>query len=418
MPGRSGETPGDRAATATTGSALGYQPAFDGLRAVGVGLVLLFHYAGRPHGGALGVDLFFVLSGFLITVLLMEEWKRFGSISLARFYGRRGLRLLPALGVLIGVYLLLIPVLPSHSFRQALYASTYTTDVALAVGADVDPRIQPLWSLAVEEQFYLLWPVALLVLLRRGAGVRGLIALAGGCAIAIAVARYVLAAGAEPPGPAFWATRFDPILVGCCLGLAYSSDLRAKLRGIGSSTALTVLAVAGAVGLVVTTSFPGFVADGQSFAFALAAAVLVVGSTVAVPGAPRRFLTALLSTAVFVFVGRISYALYLWHFPMQWWFFDAGLDDAIGRPQTRILALAATFAVATLSYYLVEQRFLRLKWKLARVRSHDVSMEDALDAGRRPGASSEASERREASQPAPHSPESVTDSVHDLERGQ
>ena len=159
---------------------LGYQPALDGVRALAIALVVLFHYpwdqvfykANPVHGGFLGVDVFFVLSGFLITTLLLQEHAALGSVSLRRFYARRALRLLPAFFVLFAIALVLHFTLAHGDgnrpkalglFGMLFYAANWVNvyrDGALGVVAHT-------WSLAIEEQFYLVWPVILVFLLRR-----------------------------------------------------------------------------------------------------------------------------------------------------------------------------------------------------------------------------------------------------------
>jgi peptidoglycan/LPS O-acetylase OafA/YrhL len=354
---------------------LGYQPSLDGLRAVAVGLVVLLHYAGWPPGGGLGVDLFFVLSGFLITVLLLEEWRRFKSIALGRFYARRGLRLLPALAVLLAVYLVLLPFVQSESLADFAYAATYTTDIALVFGAHTGQHLSPLWSLSVEEQFYLVWPLALILLLRRSVGLRTIFGVTAAFAIGIFVTRYAFTSDEPPLDAAVWATRFDAIFVGCCLGLVYSSPLRTRLLRTASSTVVLAASLGLSAWLVVTGSEPGIAT--RTFAFALAGGVLVAASIAGAQTVAQRSVARFLSTPPFVFIGRISYAIYLWHLPILVWFIDAGLQAELGRVWTRVAAGAALLVVATLSYYLVEQPFLRQKWKLARVPTHDVSLHEA-----------------------------------------
>src|SRR4051812_31140019 len=144
---------------------LGYRPALDGLRAVAITLVVSLHAFRWPNGGYLGVDLFFVLSGFLITTLLLEEHHATGRISLSRFYLRRARRLLPALFVMLAAYsawsLTTQGVDPT---RYVLEGVLYCTNYFLAYRGQLSP-IEHLWSLAEEEQFYLLWPLLLIGLL-------------------------------------------------------------------------------------------------------------------------------------------------------------------------------------------------------------------------------------------------------------
>jgi peptidoglycan/LPS O-acetylase OafA/YrhL len=156
------------------GRALGYRPALDGVRGIAIALVVGFHAFGWPGAGTLGVDLFFVLSGFLITAILIEEHGRTGTISIRGFYRRRARRLLPALFAMLTPYLLLAGVAVlvgqgSTVFLALAGALTYTSNIIVAVDPSAVPAgLIHLWSLAAEEQFYLIWPLLLLSLLRFG----------------------------------------------------------------------------------------------------------------------------------------------------------------------------------------------------------------------------------------------------------
>ena len=163
---------------------LGHRRALDGLRGVAVLAVLGFH-GGVPfmRGGFLGVDVFFVLSGFLITSLLYEEWRRTGAIRLRAFYMRRVLRLLPALILLLlalTIYAIWLPWPDQRARLRAEIAFTllYVANWALAFRLVPDLGfLAHAWSLAIEEQFYLVWPLALLLLLRSGVRLPRVIAL-------------------------------------------------------------------------------------------------------------------------------------------------------------------------------------------------------------------------------------------------
>src|SRR5579875_1756575 len=149
---------------------LGRRPVLDGLRGVAILLVMLTHTSVLPNG-YVGVDLFFALSGLLITTLLYEEWDRCGRISLRRFYGRRARRLLPALGLLIVVALIVdmvcYPMTGWPFAKKALTSLLFVNNWIAATGHASDlGSLNPTWSLAQEEQFYLVWPLVLVLLLR------------------------------------------------------------------------------------------------------------------------------------------------------------------------------------------------------------------------------------------------------------
>ena len=199
-----------------------YVPALDGLRAVALLLVVSFHVSyGRPGGGFIGVDVFFVLSGFLITSLLVTENRTSETISLADFYWRRARRLLPALVVTIIAGALIVTYIP-----QAEGTRPYPI-AALAVLAYVGNWLRiaalgPLahtWSLSIEEQFYVLWPPTLRHFLRRGWGTSGLVGLV------VAAAALCFGIGAALSLAGSWndyeatVPRFGELLVGVTLGL-------------------------------------------------------------------------------------------------------------------------------------------------------------------------------------------------------
>src|SRR5262249_20873318 len=149
-----------------------------GVRGVAILLVVLMHTFNWPPGGFLGVDLFFVLSGFLITTLLVEEWQKRATFSLPAFYRRRALRLVPALVAVVAAYVVVRVAVdsihsetPHHHLSRdlvgALAGIFYVSNIVQAAGALLPAGIRHLWSLGTEEQFYLLWPPILLLTLGR-----------------------------------------------------------------------------------------------------------------------------------------------------------------------------------------------------------------------------------------------------------
>lgn len=338
---------------------LGYQPRLDGLRAVAIVLVIGIHLSGEPPGGYMGVDLFFVLSGFLITTLLLEERQIHGSVSLSRFYARRALRLFPALWVFLFVSLALFGLEGRSHLLGAALGATYLTNVGVIAG-HYDSTYGHLWSLAVEEQFYIAWPILLLVALRLRWRLWTILVAALAGAAALAAARYLLMP--QHVGVRFgWETviRFDSILVGCAVALLRRSSNRRAVHFFRRITGRFAVVAASTVcaALILLGGAQTTIYHGYTFAFSLAAAVLVVGAT----GGSR--LCAPLEARPVVYVGKLSYALYLWHPIMQ---------ALITRGATRIEVLLSTFALAAASYHFVEQPFLRRKWRLARTSSHDA----------------------------------------------
>jgi peptidoglycan/LPS O-acetylase OafA/YrhL len=342
---------------------LGYQPALDGVRAVAILLVLFFHAFKWPGGGFLGVHVFFVLSGFLITTLLLQEWEARGSISLRRFYRRRALRLVPALVVVLVTYaglqtaravLLGHPIELSTALKGVTYCALYLSNIAQAAGVVLPPSINHLWSLATEEQFYVLWPLALLAVLRFGGRRPAILALLLGLIAAIAIHRAALGMAGADERRMYYApdTTFDVILVGCLFGVAYV--LAPPPRSFRARAALRWGALAGAAVILVAvlvTAIDSRVFN-TSFLLPFSLAVGLVVYALAIHEQPA--LERALSIRPAVYLGRISYSLYLWH-PMVLLF----AADLAGLPMLAGTALALVAAAA--SYRFVEQPFLRRK---------------------------------------------------------
>ncbi|HYB41754.1 MAG TPA: acyltransferase [Candidatus Methylomirabilis sp.] len=354
----------DHAGARTAGPyRLGYRPALDGLRGIAV-LAVMLHHTGVLEGGWLGVDVFFTLSGFLITSLLLEEYARTGAIALGRFYARRALRLVPALLALVAVFgVIIIASDPRIALPVAVRLATvvlYVTNWAMMYQVTLYPFLHT-WSLAIEEQFYLLWPVLLLLLLRRISrrGVLLLVAAAG--VAASAVWRGVLIQ--EHASLArVWVgldVRADSLLVGC--GLAMLTTWRMLPAVAGAAPRLLTLAAGlGLCSLFATATFP---ADMERFAGTLTgiASALVIGDILT----PRSWLAPLLCRWPLVAVGRISYGLYLWHYPIFVLFGVLVTQITTVDPLRASLAWATTFAVCVASFRFVERPALRLKARFA-----------------------------------------------------
>jgi peptidoglycan/LPS O-acetylase OafA/YrhL len=288
----------------------------EGLRALAIVIVLLAH-AGLPiaAGGYVGVDVFFVISGFLITRLLVGELDRTGSLSLPRFYARRVRRLMPqALTAIVAVAvvsrLVLSPLEADAALRDVMAAGVYAMNWHLsaqsvdyfASGA-ADGPLDHFWSLAVEEQFYLVWPLLLLVLGRRWVAP----ALAAICAASLVYA--VQRVGASPEQAYFSAgTRAWELALGGLLAPALAGRRLGRWQAAAAGWA--GLAAIGCATFVFgpDTAMPAL----PALVPALGAAALVAAGTSATPAAPTR----LLSIRPVRFVGRVSYAWYVWHWPV------------------------------------------------------------------------------------------------------
>jgi len=339
---------------------LGYRPELDGIRAIAIAIVVLYHTVGLPATGFVGVDLFFVLSGFLITTLLLEEHARHRSISLRDFYRRRAYRLLPALFVLLGMFLAysaLVALARDGSLDRALFGVVagigYFSNLAIAAepGTVTMPNeLRHLWSLAIEEQFYVVWPLVLLSVLRVRLSL-ALIAL--GTAIALAAAQQIrlYLDGASWERIAYGSdTRGTSILVGCALAVAFATRARTTIDKAARHVA--PVAIASCLVLLAVIPRSSYLSI-WLLLVAVSCAWLIVRTL-----DDRSRLASWLSVRPMVFLGRISYSLYLWHVPI---YVVLGLGTAAELMDIPALLLA--LACATASYYLVEMPFLRRKRK-------------------------------------------------------
>ena len=358
---------------------LGYRPVLDGLRGLAILAVMVYHSNLRAilSGGFLGVDLFFVLSGFLVTVMLLHDHQRSGAIHLQRFYLRRILRLLPALVVMLAACCAFAAFRMKPDQAQGVYQAVILT---ACFGANWDwfwsiplGLLGHVWSLSLEEQFYIVWPLVLALLLRFRVSLGRVVWLIVLGMAATALFRAVLWTAPWPPGPQAAATRLparaDSLLAGCLVGVLAGDNRLPHWRG--GRTALQALAAASALFLLCL----GFLGQtGASFLFLGGYAVVAVAGAALIAAlihAPPQLASRILSTPALVWIGRISYGLYLWHFPML--SFAPKLIHGI-LPVTRevpgltqTIAFALTFAAAALSFYAVERPFLRWKNRFGHV---------------------------------------------------
>jgi len=344
---------------------LDHAPALDGLRAVGVIAVLGFH-AKLPgfSGGKAGVDLFFTLSGFLITALLLQEHHAHGRIALKRFFVRRVLRLYPALlaAVAGAIFLawLKIPVFDASrsSFDSTLRATPWTLlygiNLPRAFGWTGGGFLGHAWSLAIEEQFYLVWPPLVVLLLRRGRSLRTLGLVAAGAAATSAGARIVLdAVGVSSEGLYnFTFTHVDGIFAGCALAVFWRLRYRTVGRLARPGADYAALAVVVAVIVV------GRAMNIVGLTATVVAGVVLIASVLE---RPASALARALSTRPLTAIGKRSYGLYVYHWPI---FLFLGVDR---RPHMLALGFGLSAAAAWISYRFVEGPFLRLKdrWRPA-----------------------------------------------------
>jgi peptidoglycan/LPS O-acetylase OafA/YrhL len=358
---------------------LGYRPALDGVRAIAIVGVMAFH-AGWPvgRGGYLGVDVFFALSGFLITALLLEERHRRGRVDLPAFWARRALRLLPALVVFLAATAVWVacnsrnPV--SAGFRtDALAAALYVANWAQALAPTYHVHVlSHTWSLGIEEQFYVLWP-PLVAFVLVGTRRRPIVAVTAAMVLASIAVRAVLfhVDGPTPRVTYGLDTRATGLLVGCLLavGVQRAPVLVAKWRratswiGGGGLVVLVWALVGPRYTSAAIALHPARVFD-EAYLLVPLATCAVIAGVLASPAGP---LARVLSLRPVVWLGRISYGVYLWHFPV-----DLALAPAIGLRASvglQVLRVVVALGLAAASYALVERPFLRLKDRFSATRS-------------------------------------------------
>lgn len=372
MPGRS------QPRTNQDKETFGYEPSLDGIRAIAVLLVMAQHL-GYVHAGGLGVDIFFVLSGYLITAILVFEFSATGTVSLKKFYARRALRILPAVILLLLVINIFVSIFQTNRQASAvrwdsLGALFYIANWLRAFGHDIG-ILGNLWSLSIEEQFYLFWPVTLLFLLSRRASGNFILLLIGIGIVLINVDRVYLYHGMESFNRIYNGldTRADALLVGCALGLAGVDFLSRRILEILGLVGAAFVTYVLFFGYPVPSDFQvllGLTIGGTLFALAVAFALAALLAN------SNNLFAKVLRLPPLVWSGRLSYGLYLWHF-----FVFAFVAGSFGAYQARIIPIqiAATFLIAALSYYLLERPCLKLKNKFTVIKTRVPTSPSPVD---------------------------------------
>jgi peptidoglycan/LPS O-acetylase OafA/YrhL len=361
-----------------------YMPALDGLRTVAVALVLIHHLTyTRLPGGRIGVDIFFVLSGFLITGILLREKDTQGRIDLASFYMRRLLRLMPALAIVVAfsfLFGLFFRNPAENNLGSSIFAITYLMDFVRAFSrySEISP-VAHTWSLSVEEHFYLVWPL-MLGLISTLSRSRRPAAIAGVCLIFAGWRAYLAYSGASFDRVYYaFDTRFDELLAGCALACLMTSDLfAARLLWMRSLWPIAFF------GLLLISVRGDWVEEYRVAAAFLPVIVSLLSCVIIAELAshPTGIAAKVASIRPMVYLGRISYGIYLWHYPL--------LLDVRRFSSSKTLALLAviiSIAVAALSYHYAEQPILQLKRKMKRgqdVGNRDAAMGFGSDEGASP----------------------------------
>jgi peptidoglycan/LPS O-acetylase OafA/YrhL len=368
--------------SAVSHTRLAYLPALDGVRAFAVIAVMMFH-GGIPHmdGGFMGVDAFFVLSGFLITSLLIGEWRQTLSIKLGAFWARRARRLLPALLLmLLFVAFFASVIVPKGTYgalrldalSTLLYVSNWhfiliNSNYFAENSATASPLLHT-WSLAVEEQFYLIWPLVVLGVLHFTRNLKVLFGLCVAAATASALWMYSVYNGGLNTNRAYLGTdtRSQCLFIGCAIAvglvlLAQRGHEQGRLAkgelwrptssaGVAACGALGIVGAAGAVSIwLLTTSLSAFPYSGGFFLLGLSVGAVIVAAV----AAPRSIVPRFLALAPIRYVGRISYGLYIWHWPIFIWL----NHERTGLTGWQLFAVrvAMTFGVSVVSFHLVER---------------------------------------------------------------
>lgn len=339
-----------------------YHPALDGVRGIAVIAVVLFHALVPGFGGGfIGVDIFFVLSGFLITTLLVRDIDRVGRIDFGKFYRHRAFRILPPLvaALLAFVAFALWRGLSAKDIlRETLPPMLFVTNWLRAARYEFPVYFAHTWSLSIEEQFYLVWPIAVAVLCRmRSRSWCAVVVLT--MALGLELYRTYLFSISYTIDGLYNRTdlRSDGLLIGAALAFAWSADSASsvhrlmRVTGTGWPVAAGVLA---AICLTQTATSVLMLSVGYSAA-SIASGVLIV----AVVAKRSRVLNGVLGWPPLRAIGAISYGLYIYHWALFTAFYYCGVSD-----WRTYIGIPASLALATVSYLGMERPLLRLRRRL------------------------------------------------------
>lgn len=352
--------------TSTRGLELRHFFEIDGLRAFAVVAVLMYHVSQQSvlPGGYVGVDVFFALSGYLITAILVAEQEATGAISLRQFYKRRAFRIAPALLTMVAIAAVCIVALRStghadgESYLAPVFAIASVMNWVRAFGKS-GGSLGHTWSLSIEEQFYLLWPTILVLLGRWRLSRYRIATIILIVAISVVAWRIILWKLGASPDRLYNGldTRAESLLAGAVLALVGPGNVPKVMQKTAFVPAFAIAAIAC---FAPPLGAPIMMTLGYSAVPLLT--VWLIAALVSGVGGPVR---AILASSAAVWVGKRSYSLYLWHYPI---IFMGGEAIPASRfsPLAWLLLAAASFLAADLSYRFIERPFLRAKDRVPR----------------------------------------------------
>jgi peptidoglycan/LPS O-acetylase OafA/YrhL len=329
-----------------------YVPTIDGLRALAIGAVIVSHFGADGFiPGGFGVTLFFFISGYLITSLMIGEYDKLGTVSISSFYIRRFLRLAPALMTMIfTVSLLFFSIFGFVNVPQTSAAVFYYMNYYVILGGRADMPFGPLWSLAVEEHYYLLFPMIFVGMWKyKERFLIGLVA----TVVAVLLWRIGLVLAWHVGQDRTYIatdTRIDSILYGAILAVMIATNPAILAKYFESWAVL----VGSSLVLLITFLYRND-AFRETARYSLQGIALVPLFYSALFSGRLMFVRGLLETAPFIWIGKLSYSLYLWHMPVLFF------SEKLGFSASIFLELATTFLLAAISYYCVEKFFQRMR---------------------------------------------------------
>lgn len=349
-------------------SSLSYIPELDGIRGIAILLVMIFHI-GNPifRGGFIGVDIFFVLSGFLITSLLLKEYDLKQKISLKNFYIRRALRLAPALLIILFTIAVLSPFLYSHeqainNYKSILISLFYSANWVRAFHLHKMGFLNHTWSLSIEEQFYFIWPCCVIFMFKLCKSRKQMLVFVVFIAMGSWLLKIILTLYNYPSERMYNGldTRADSLLTGCILAFILSTNLinlKSKafagyLKYMAGGTLLLYLVVLFNIGWSNHHVYYWLGCLVQ-----VSTAILILHVFLSDNSIIKKFL----SNKILVWIGSISYGLYLWHDPiyetLRMWGYSKWFISTFG--------VLTIFIITSISFYFVEKPILRLKNKFS-----------------------------------------------------